>query len=189
MIVLEAGLLDSVQKVYDRNKGEIDENVLVELVERFFQRYSKSFILQEMILVMLEFAEELRQEPMKLLKTLRKLRQNEEVGSQYFSKIFSNQGSSSLINKINIGQNYFEIKENLLANLSVLYGIKSTSGKENSLKRSLVEMLRNRTSHSGKGSQAVLEELREVIREETHHGPSKMESGMSEYGFQVIIFF
>jgi hypothetical protein len=74
MVVLEAGLLDSVQSVYNFETKDIEENVLVHLVEKFIDRYPDDFILQEMLLIMLEFSEQMRMSPRRLLANLRKMK-------------------------------------------------------------------------------------------------------------------
>lgn len=185
MIILEAGLLDSVQSVYNREYGQIDENALVELVERFFQRFPSNFILQELILVMLEFSEDLRQEPIKLLQTLRLLKQVEtqNLPSHADNVQSKNFAPSGFLRKLNFTENSFEIKESLLANLSLLYAPSSTqkSSRENSLKKSLVEMLRNRTSHNLSIKNSMLTELKEdqaLEDQESRRGNSLMEYGM-----------
>lgn len=184
MVILEAGLLDSVQNVYDRSRGDIDENALVENVERFFQRYPTNFVLQEMLLIMLEFTEDLRQEPIKLLRTLRTLQKsrNGQIPQSF-------QGDSGLMKTIHVSENCFGIREDLMQNISFLYGIsgdqKSKTPRENILKKSLVEMLKNRTSHNLPANSSLLAELRRIgYREEQKN--SRNESRMSEYGIQVM---
>jgi hypothetical protein len=194
MIILETGLLESVQGVYDKAKGQIDENVLVELVEKFFQRYPTNFILQEMILVMLEFSEELRQEPIKLLNTFRMLRMVDNKKYDSSSKGTASQEiyKSGFLKKLNFSENSFALKENLLANLSALYGQNISqnpkSSRENSLKKSLVEMLRNRTSHNLSLKNSVIAELKEDQAIEDQDGSRKGNS-MVEYGVGVWCSF
>lgn len=193
MILLEAGLLNSVQKVYDVNNGEIDENCLVELVEKFFQKYPNNFILQEMMLVMLEFSEDLRQEPIKLLKTLRRLRSNEVKNSQIISAVLNEKQTdkSRIMNQIMVTNNGFGMKETLLTNLSFLHGIssiqKQNTSKENSLKQSLVEMLKNRTSHNTQNNEIFLKELKEVTMLEEQEQNRKQ--NISDDNIIVVILF
>ena len=40
LILLEMGLLDSVQKIYNKEEGQVDANLLAETLENFEQRYS-----------------------------------------------------------------------------------------------------------------------------------------------------
>lgn len=181
MVLLEAGLLDSVQNVYNRESADINENALVDNVERFFQRYSTSFILQEMLLIMLEFAEDLRQEPIKLLRTLRMLQKSKDQSSAQVS-----QGDLGVMRTIQVSENCFGIREDLMQNISFLYGISGSqkAPRENVLKRSLVEMLKSRTSHNLPPSNHLLSELRRMASPEKQKS-SRNESYMSEYGIQV----
>lgn len=78
MVTLQAGLLESVQSVYDFESNDIDEAVIVELVERFIDKYPKDVMLQEMLLIMLEFSEDLRMSPKRLLNLIRELRKDQE---------------------------------------------------------------------------------------------------------------
>ena len=178
MIILEAGLLESVQDIYIKGEKNIDDNCLVDKVEKFLQKYDQSLILQEIILIMLEFSEKLRQEPRKLLKTLRQLKELKSskqfnTGNKEFSK-------KSIMQKIQICNDGFQMKNSQLVNLSYLYNTNystdQTISKENNLKRSLVEMLRNRNSHNQSKIGQIIEKLsaedmefeEEAISEEEH---------------------
>ena len=151
MILLEAGLLESVQSVYCYENGEINNSKLVDFVEKFFLKYNRNFILQEILLVMLEFSQKLRQEPIKLLKTLQSLRDSKIEDSQLFNEVLEKKQNTNIaMDNIEMTPQGFQIKETKMTNLSILHGLNSfeNSGKENSLKQSLVEMLKNRTSHN-----------------------------------------
>ena len=161
MIILEAGLLEPVQGIYSAEGKEIDHSALVDLVERFFQRYPSHFILQEMLLVMLEFSEKLRQEPIKLLKTLQSLKVSELEDSQMMSMLLQQKkaGDSS---HVLITSSGFQLKDSRLANLTLLHGPQDkVAVRENHLKQSLVEMLRNRTSHNESKQMYLVDELPE----------------------------
>lgn len=78
MVVLEAGLLQSVQQVYDQVKQDIDEELVVDLVGDFIERYENCQILQEMVMIMLEFRQEMRMSPKRLLSQIRKMKRAAE---------------------------------------------------------------------------------------------------------------
>ena len=78
MVVLEAGLLQSVQQVYDQDKKDIDEELVVDLVGDFIERYEHCQILQEMVMIMLEFRQEMRMSPKRLLSQIRKMKRKAE---------------------------------------------------------------------------------------------------------------
>jgi serine/threonine protein kinase len=181
MILLEAGLLESVQQVYNQSNNEIDHEILVDLVEKFFLKYNRNFILQEIILVMLEFSEKLRQEPIKLLKTLQSLRMTELEDSQMFNEILLQKiSTSNAMDNILITSNGFQLKDTKLANLSILHGLRPSlekNSRENNLKRSLVEMLRNRTSHNVSKQIQILEELPEQREEKNYKIGSELYNG------------
>ena len=155
MVVLEAGLLESVQGVYSSSKGDIDHDVLVDLVERFFTRYPRNYILQEILLVMLEFSETLRQEPAKLLKTLQSLRVTQLEDSQLIDGAISRtKPESSAMDQVRITPHGFQLADTNLVNLSILHGLQPSPdqvSRENSFRKSLVGMLRNRNSHNISG--------------------------------------
>lgn len=190
MVLLEAGLLDSVQNVYDRARADIDESALVGNVERFFQRHPGNFVLQEMLLTMLEFGEDLRQEPIKLLRTLRRLQKSaqcEELPGAAKAGAGDPEASRGM-DVIRVTKHCFGIREDLLQNVSFLYGLSKTprpgSRRENKLKKSLVEMLRKRTSHNlPPHCPALVEFRRQAAQEEPSDFRSEIQMG--EYGIQV----
>lgn len=155
MVLLEAGLLESVQTVYNSSKGDIDHEVLVDLVEKFFMRYPRNYILQEVLLVMLEFSEALRQEPAKLLRTLQSLRVTQLEDSHLLEgAIGRTHPENGAMEKVRVTSNGFQVADTNLVNLSILHGLHPSQDqvfRENSFKRSLVEMLRNRNSHNVSG--------------------------------------
>ena len=169
LIILEASLLESVQGIYTKEDSEIDHSALVDLVEKFILKYDKNFILQEMLLVMLEFSEKLRQEPIKLLKTLQTLRETEILDSQLFNEvILQKQNSINPMENINVTSSGFQIKETKLTNLSILYGLQGSEikTKENNFKTTLVEMLKDRVSHNASKKNEMLEEFKLKNNEE-----------------------
>ena len=156
MILLEAGLLESVQSVYDKKSGEIDENAMVDLVQKLFLRYSQNYILQEMLLIMLEFDERPRQEPKKLLRSLRQLKEMKFDTSGSFNVNFlvnSGDAGEETLRQFKITENGYQLRESHLANISYLKGgseVPARVSAQTDLKSSLVEMLKNRTSFGGK---------------------------------------
>lgn len=88
LVVLEAGLLDSVQSVYGEHKTAVDKQEVIRLVKRFMERYSAEEMLQEVLIGMLEFSEKIRQSPGQLLETIRRLkRKGQGQGQQERSRM------------------------------------------------------------------------------------------------------
>ena len=110
MILLQAGILESVQGVYNHPAKDIDEGVLVELVEKFIDQYPDDYVLQEGLMIMLEFSEKLRQTPAQLLNTLRELKENEiEEGRAEVS--FINFENDPMMNKLQFTESGYEYRE------------------------------------------------------------------------------
>jgi hypothetical protein len=182
MVILKAGLLESVEGVYSSEKREIEHSVLVDLVEKFLLRYNTNFILQEMLLVMLEFSEKLRQEPIKLLKTLQSLRDTELQDSQLLTEMLKKRDQSENVKEYLITSGGFHMKDSNLVNLTILHGLQgvdkgdrnvdneAAKKKENNLRTSLAEMLKNRTSHDVSKQMYLLDDLPEKVEfEEDYH--------------------
>lgn len=158
MIILEAGLLQSVQSVYDLENGEIDENSMVDLVQKLFLKYPQNYILQEMLLIMLEFDERPRQEPKKLLKSLRQLKKmkfdsNGSFNINFLVNANESQNPEESLGIFQITENGYQLRESHIANISYLKGasdIPARVSAQSDLKGSLVEMLKHRTSFGGK---------------------------------------
>lgn len=164
MIVLEAGILDSVQAVYDYEGGSIDETKLVELVERFIDRYPKDFVLQEALMIMLEFSEKLRQTPVKMLNTLRELKEVEiEEGRVELSYI--NYANDPMMNKLHITDSGYVFKEAdhmLISNFSKIHQnksklslMKSQDIAQEDIQRSLVNLIKEKKSQPGTARQST----------------------------------
>ena len=68
MVVLECGILDCVQGVYDRERKEIDAERLMGLLNRFMERYKDCFFLKEVILWFVDLNGKERKDPKRLLK-------------------------------------------------------------------------------------------------------------------------
>jgi serine/threonine protein kinase len=154
MIILEAGILESVQGVYNHEKKNIDESVLVELVEKFIDRYPDDYVLQEGLMIMLEFSEKLRQTPLTMLNTLRELKETEiEEGRADLSYI--NYANDPMMKKVHItdsGYEYKEADQMMISNFSRIYQnraqmsmLKSENLQED-IERSLVGIVKNKQS-------------------------------------------
>ena len=154
MIILEAGILESVQDVYNHGKKSIDEAVLVELVEKFIDRYPDDFVLQEGLMIMLEFSEKLRQTPVAMLDTLRELKETEiEEGRADLS--FINYVNDPMMKKVKITDSGYEYKEAdhmLISNFSRIYQNRSqlsmlkSENIQDDIERSLVGMVKSKQS-------------------------------------------
>lgn len=127
MIILEAGILESVQDVYNRSTRSIDESVLVELVEKFIDRYPDDYVLQEGLMIMLEFSEKLRQTPSKLLETLRELKENEiEEGRAKMSHIkYVNDPMMNKVQFTESGYRFRDADNMMVSNFSRVFHNKS----------------------------------------------------------------
>lgn len=104
MVLLEAGLLESVQPIYNFDKRDIEEEVIVELVERFIDKYPGDALLQELLMIMLEFNEQLRMSPRRLLSTIRKMRETREESEPQEIEV-------SLMNQLNFTASGYRLKD------------------------------------------------------------------------------
>lgn len=186
MILLEAGILEPVQEVYDYRKGAIDEIKLVELVEKFIDRYPTDFVLQEALMIMLEFSEKLRQTPLKMLNTLRELKEIEiEEGRAEISYI--NYGNDPMMNKLHFTESGYVFKEAdymLISNFSKVHQNRSKLSLMRSeeiipeeMEKSLVSLVKNKkaTPNSSTRQMTVDPEEKQVARVPE---PSKEEQEM-----------
>ena len=155
MILLEAGILESVQGVYNHANKDIDEGVLVELVEKFIDRYPDDYVLQEGLMIMLEFSEKLRQTPSQLLNTLREMKENEiEEGRAEMSYI--NYGNDQMMNKLQFTDSGYQIREAdqmLISNFSKIHTnqnnmalLKSEQIEHDDIDRSLLNRIKQKQS-------------------------------------------
>lgn len=154
LILLEAGILESVQSVFDFEEGIISIDLLVELVERFIDTYPNEYPLQETLMVMLEFSEKLRQEPMKMLETMRELQEADE-GEGKSANSFSHANADLLMNKVRItdsGYEFNEADQMLVSNFSRVFNRSRQSAVRNEdisgeeMEKSLLEMMKQRQS-------------------------------------------
>lgn len=160
LVILEAGILESVQNVFDFEGGAIDIDLLVELVERFIDRYPYEYPLQESLMVMLEFSEKLRQEPMRMLETLRELQEIEEDEARSKGS-FVQKNTDLMMNKVRVTESGYEFNEAdqmLVSNFSRVFNRshqsvvrnEDISGEE--MEKSLLEMMKQRQSKVGERS-------------------------------------
>ena len=163
MIILEAGLLAPVQRVYDSEMRGIDETELVELVEGFIDRYPDDTVLQETLMVMLEFSEKLREGPRKLLATIRRLRAEEvEEGRAKESTMW---GVNETMGQLHITDNGYRLKNAEKINYSNFYRFErhpSLGAEEpEALRQSLADRIRGKPE-----SQSLVETMGNVQEEE-----------------------
>ena len=153
MILLEAGTLESVQKVYDLEKKQIDEEELINLVQKFVDRYSDT-VLQEGLMIMLEFSEKLRQDPVKLLNSIRELKEIEVKEGRTENSIIQ-YTNDHMMNKVRITESGYEFNDArdqmLISNFSRIYnkGGKGVSQEETDqeMERSFAEKVKERNSN------------------------------------------
>lgn len=193
LIILQVGLLKPVQNIYDYNKKIFNENALVELVDEFFMKYSDSIILQEILMNMLEFSEKSRQEPKKLLSTLRKLKIYFLAQKSDNSNV---SGNVSLLDKLNFENQGYNLKENHLINLSYIYGKSPMNSK--SLHKSLASMMKEKNSQNQYKSEERLLHNPQEVNDNTHQHSKyedqvyreikKSNSGMEFENDQIVNF-
>lgn len=110
LVILEAALFTSVQGIFDYSNGEIDKEELISLVEGFIQKYPENFILQEILMIMLEFSPKLRLEPITLLKAIRRMeRIAKEKGEAMVSQINFHQ--DALVNQVEFTESGYKLKD------------------------------------------------------------------------------
>lgn len=155
MIILEAGILESVQSVYNRKNKKINESRLVELVEIFIKKYSDNYTLQESLMIMLEFSEKLRQSPTQMLQTIRELKQVEiDEGRAQISYI--NYANDAMMNQLQFTESGYRLKEMDKINYSNFYKYEKSSNLNlmkseeisfgDEMRNSLFENVRNKQS-------------------------------------------
>ena len=113
LILLEAGLLQSVQSIYDFDNKKISENELVDKVEQFIEKYPEEDVLHEILMVMLEFTEDLRLSPNKLLIEIRRFKEE-------FDKLETepNEIEYSILQQINFTSSGYQLKNDQLVERS-----------------------------------------------------------------------
>ena len=161
MILLEAGILESVQGVYNIEDNGINEEVLVELVEKFIDNYPDDVVLQEGLMIMLEFSEKLRQEPVEILESLRELKESEEEEGG-ITNSYMNYTTDYMMNKVKVTESGYEYKEAdhlNVSNFSRIYN-KSINPDDDGDRRSLAGLVR--TKHSKVLSQSKNNEERKI---------------------------
>jgi serine/threonine protein kinase len=156
LIILEAGLFTSVEGIYDRETGEIHKEKLIKLVEDFIIKYPEDYILQETLMIMLEFSPKLRQEPLTLLKSLRKMeRIAKEKGEFMVSQI--NYHKDALVNQVEFTESGYKLKDSGKVQYSFYHrfeGNFSTDAVksdevESEMRTSLVKRIKDRGSQIG----------------------------------------
>lgn len=153
LVILESGLFESVQGIYDRSNRDLRKEILIQLVERFIQKYPEDYILQETLMIMLEFSPKLRQEPDQLLKSIRKMeRIAKEKGEAMVSQI--NFHKDALVNQVEFTESGYKLKDSNKVQYSFYHryeGNVSIEGLdsdevENEMRDSLVRRIKDRGS-------------------------------------------
>lgn len=72
LVMLETGILDSIQKIFNRETKQIDFVLLMSKIKQFVQIYRGETLLEKMLLSMLELEESNRLDPRKLILQLQK---------------------------------------------------------------------------------------------------------------------
>lgn len=167
MVILEAGLLDSVQEVYDYKAKDISQENLVDLVERFIIRYESDPILSEVLMIMLEFTEKDRQEPKILLETIREMKtQLKNEGKLAASR--NPKLADRLVNQLKFTESGYQLRESVNVQYSQsLYYLRYEGGNqsqenpmntEGDVERSLMHMVKKRQSRLGVNGGIVKED-------------------------------
>lgn len=105
MVLLEVGLLKSVQSIYSKENKGIDKENMISLVQEFVDKYDDN-ILQESLMIMLEFGEELRQTPSELIETIKSLKSDAKKKGTLKQSVVNNQ----IISKLHITKSGYELK-------------------------------------------------------------------------------
>jgi serine/threonine protein kinase len=175
LVILEAGIFQSVQAIYDRQTGEIRKKELINLVEKFIEKYPEDYILQETLMIMLEFSPKLRQEPNMLLKSIRKMEKiAKEKGEAMVSQI--NYHKDALVNQVEFTESGYKLKDSGKVQYSFYHRYEgnlsseamNSDEMENEIKESLVRRIKDRGSQIGlkKNIEKVQEDLEgEISRE------------------------
>ena len=174
LVILEAALFTSVQNIYDMETGEIRKEKLIALVEAFIEKYPDDFILQETLMIMLEFSPKLRQEPTTLLKSIRKMeRVAKEKGEAMVSQI--NFHKDALVNQVEFTESGFRLKDSGKVQYSFYHRYEANLSKEvvntedveNEMRTSLVKTIKDRGSQIGlKGKTRELDKPFEKVQED-----------------------
>lgn len=90
LIILECGLLTSIQSIYDLENGQFNYGYLEEIKMRFYQKFD-DIILRQIIEGMLDVKEETRISPFKLQETLQKILNNLEYNEENEFNLIENQ--------------------------------------------------------------------------------------------------
>jgi hypothetical protein len=176
LVILEAGIFESVQGIYDRETGEIRKEELISLVERFIRKYPEDYILQETLMIMLEFSPKLRQEPNMLLKSIRKMNKiAKEKGEAMVSQI--NFHKDALVNQVEFTESGYKLKDSGKVQYSFYHRYEGSMSSEafnsedveNEIKESLVRRIKDRGSQIGlkKKIEQVNEDFDGEISKET----------------------
>jgi hypothetical protein len=149
MILLEAGILESVQSVYNKDKKTINESILVEFVEKFIDKYPDDVILQEGLMIMLEFSEKLRQTPIEMIDSLRQLKESEKEENG-MTNSYLNYTADHMMNKVKVtdsGYEYNGADQMNMSSFSRIYNRSITGNDEyNSERKSLMDMMKNKNA-------------------------------------------
>lgn len=155
MVILEAGLLESVQDVYSYEQKDISQEVLVDFVEKFIMRYENDPILSEVLMIMLEFTEKDREEPAVLLQTIRMMKS--ELRNEGVLAVSRNPNvADRLVNQLKFTESGYELRESIKMNYSQsMYYLRYEGGapspdilisKESEVEKSLMQRVKDRKS-------------------------------------------
>ena len=94
MVILEAGLLQSIQSVYDVQGKVFDVERLLDLINDFMSVYEENFVLKEMMLSLLDLDDKTRRDPQQQLELfgglMEQAGQSEEVQTHRSSSVQQN---------------------------------------------------------------------------------------------------
>ena len=156
LIILEAGVFSEISHIYEHESGEIFKEELIALVEQFIEKYPRDFILQETLMIMLEFSPKLRQEPTTLLKSIRKMdRVAREKGEFMVSQV--NYHQDALVNQVEFTESGYRLKDSGKMQYSFYHRFEGnfstdvvpTEDVESEMRTSLVKRIKDRGSQIG----------------------------------------
>lgn len=153
MVILEAGLLQSVQSVYNRNSPDfqIDKQKLIFFVEKFISLYSQDEVLIEALMIMLEFGEALRQTPSELLDSIKYMQQTQKDKNRLKGSAVKTQ----IMSRLKITESGYEVVGvSKILGQSNFYRFDAGENftEANDMELSLVEMIKKKRGKKGKSN-------------------------------------
>ena len=186
LVILEAGLLESVQSIYNRQTKDIDRQEMIRLVHQFVDKYPEDIILQEGLMVMLEFGEKMRQTPLEVIQTLKQFRNKQKSRGMLKESTTREQ----IMNKLRVTESGYELVDaGKFLNQSHFYKFERQSEEgiysedsPSQMNESLVHLIRNRDKISNRPpiTEQVLEESNEILEDKNSNYEKNIQFSKNE---------